>query len=99
MQYWEQQGPGAPDLERRFTHPEVMIPVKCDVHAWMRSYIGVLDHPFFAVTDANGSFAIEGLPPGVTELVCHPGTGDQAGTMYRGERAGEVRALCDPRVR
>jgi hypothetical protein len=41
-----------------------MIPVKCDVHAWMRSYIGVLDHPFYAVTDANGNFAIDGLPPG-----------------------------------
>jgi YVTN family beta-propeller protein len=60
----QQQAPQAPDLERRFAHPEVMIPVKCDVHAWMRSYIGVLDHPFFAVTDANGNFAIEGLPPG-----------------------------------
>jgi PQQ-dependent catabolism-associated beta-propeller protein len=60
----QQQGPKEPDLERRFARPEVMIPVKCDVHAWMRSYIGVLDNPFFAVTDANGSFAIDGIPAG-----------------------------------
>lgn len=64
----QQQAPQAPDLERRFAHPEVMIPVKCDVHAWMRSYIGVLDHPFFAVTDTNGNFAIDGLPPGQYNL-------------------------------
>lgn len=39
------------------------------------------------------------LPPGVTELCCHPGTGDGLNTMYRTERAVEVEALCDPRVR
>ena len=40
------------------------------------------------------------LPPGVTELACHPGFDDDLGfTPYRGERAEEVRVLCDPRVR
>ncbi len=39
------------------------------------------------------------LPPGVTELGCHPGFGDDLESAYRGERADEVRALCDPRVR
>jgi predicted glycoside hydrolase/deacetylase ChbG (UPF0249 family) len=39
------------------------------------------------------------LPPGVTELACHPGVGDDLETMYRRERAQEVRVLCDPRVR
>jgi plastocyanin len=47
-----------------FTTREVMIPVKCQVHAWMRGYIGVLEHPFFAITDANGRFSIPQLPPG-----------------------------------
>ncbi|MBI3210897.1 MAG: hypothetical protein HYZ37_18585 [Candidatus Solibacter usitatus] len=60
----QQQPPQAPDLQRRFARAEVMIPVKCNVHNWMRSYIGVLDHPFFAVTDADGGFSLEGLPPG-----------------------------------
>lgn len=49
---------------RAFDHPEVMIPVKCDVHPWMSAYIGVLDHPFYSVTGDDGSFRIEGLPPG-----------------------------------
>jgi plastocyanin len=48
----------------RFTAREVMVPFKCDVHPWMRAYIGVLDHPFFAVTSADGAFELNGLPPG-----------------------------------
>ena len=46
------------------TKPEVMISVKCDVHPWMAGYVGVLSHPFFATTGKDGSFTIEGLPPG-----------------------------------
>jgi plastocyanin len=62
---WNQsQPPKGPDLERAFPRPEVMIPVKCNVHPWMRSYIGVVDHPFFAVTSDQGAFEIKGLPPG-----------------------------------
>jgi hypothetical protein len=47
-----------------FTVPEIMVRVKCDVHSWMGCYIGVLDHPFYAVTDSNGACDITGLPPG-----------------------------------
>ena len=50
--------------ERSFAKPEIMIRVKCDVHSWMSAYIGVLDHPFFAVTDAKGACEIRNLPPG-----------------------------------
>jgi predicted glycoside hydrolase/deacetylase ChbG (UPF0249 family) len=42
---------------------------------------------------------IEALPPGRTELGCHPGIGDDTGSSYASERAQELRALCDPRVR
>ena len=49
---------------RTFTTPEVMIPVRCDVHGWMEAYIGVTDHPYFAVTAEDGTFTIENLPPG-----------------------------------
>lgn len=52
------------ELERSFAQVEVMIPFKCDVHPWMSSYVGVLDHPFFAVSGADGSFSIDGLPAG-----------------------------------
>jgi hypothetical protein len=49
---------------RSFSQPEVMIPVRCDVHGWMEGYIGVVDHPFFAVSGDDGTFRIEGLPAG-----------------------------------
>jgi len=42
---------------------------------------------------------LAGLPPGVTELGCHPGEGDDLDTMYRAERAREVEVLCSARVR
>jgi len=48
----------------KFSKPEVMIPVVCDVHPWMRAFIGVVDHPFFAVTDASGAFHFEDMPAG-----------------------------------
>jgi plastocyanin len=47
-----------------FTAKEVMVPFKCDVHGWMNAYVGVVDNPFFAVTDAAGKFELKGLPPG-----------------------------------
>lgn len=43
--------------------------VKCDLHTWMRAYHLALDHPFMAVTDANGHFEITGLPPGSHKFV------------------------------
>jgi plastocyanin len=49
---------------KTFTKPEVMVKVKCDVHKWMLAYVGVVDNPFFAVTDADGNFKIPNLPPG-----------------------------------
>jgi plastocyanin len=62
---WNQsQSPGDPPLERRFARPEVMVRVKCNVHSWMRSWLGVLNHPYFAVTGTDGSFEIANLPPG-----------------------------------
>ncbi|HUO84809.1 MAG TPA: carboxypeptidase regulatory-like domain-containing protein [Thermoanaerobaculia bacterium] len=50
--------------EKQFDKPEVMIRIKCDVHPWMNSYIGVVPHPYYAVSDEGGSFTIQGLPPG-----------------------------------
>jgi len=52
------------ELEKSFDTAEVMVRFKCDVHPWMGAYIGVVDHPYFAVTGADGSFTIEGLPAG-----------------------------------
>lgn len=51
-------------MTHTFTTPEVMVPFKCDVHGWMNAYVGVLNHPYFAVTGPDGKFEIKGLPPG-----------------------------------
>lgn len=51
-------------LEHTFAREEVAIPVKCNVHPWMKGYIAVLKHPYFAVTDKSGAFELKGLPPG-----------------------------------
>ncbi len=49
---------------RDFRSAEVMIPLKCDVHGWMNAYIGVLDHPYYAVSASDGTFSLDGLPAG-----------------------------------
>jgi Carboxypeptidase regulatory-like domain len=58
------QGPGADKITDSFAREEIAIPVKCNVHSWMKSYIGVMKNPFFKVTGADGTFEITGLPPG-----------------------------------
>jgi len=61
------------ETEKKFDKPEVIFPVSCDVHPWMRSYIAVFDHPFFTVTKADGSFEIPNVPPGEYEIEAqHP---------------------------
>ena len=47
-----------------FDKQEVMVPFKCDVHPWMNAYVGVMDHPYYAVTDKDGKFDLPNLPPG-----------------------------------
>ncbi len=60
----ESQAPRAEHKFKQFDSPEVMFPVTCSVHPWMRSYIAVSPHPFFAVTGDDGAFALKGVPPG-----------------------------------
>jgi len=51
-------------ITRTFARPEVMVPIRCNVHPWMSAYAGVLDHPYFQVTGADGSYRLDRLPPG-----------------------------------
>jgi len=51
-------------ITQTFAKPETMVKIKCDVHPWMASYVGVMAHPFFAVSGADGLFTVKGLPPG-----------------------------------
>lgn len=63
-EYNKAQLPKAPPLLFRWNNPEVFLRFKCDVHPWMFSYIGLVNHPYFAVTDTNGNFTIQNVPPG-----------------------------------
>jgi plastocyanin len=80
------------ETKRTFSQKEVMIPVRCDVHGWMEAYIGVLDHPFFAVTGDDGSFRITGLPPGTYTIEAwHEKLGTQTQTVtVAAQQTGEA---------
>ena len=60
----ESQPPKAAPLEKTFAREEVMLPVKCNQHPWMKMYINVVKSPFYAVTDKDGKYEIKGLPAG-----------------------------------
>lgn len=62
------QPPGADPIVQTFSRPEVSIPVKCNQHPWMRAYIHVVSHPFYAVSGEDGTFELKGLPPGDYEV-------------------------------
>ena len=67
---WNQtQAQGAPAIEKSFNRAEILIPVKCNQHPWMKSYIGVMKHPFFAVSKLDGTYEIKGVPPGTYTVV------------------------------
>jgi len=72
---WNQsQASGAAPLQHKLAHAETMVPVKCNQHPWMKSYVGVLKHPLFAVSGEDGSFTIKGVPPGkYTVVAWHEG--------------------------
>lgn len=69
-QEWNQtQANGAPPIEKAFTRAEVLIPVKCNQHPWMKAYIGVMKTPFFDVSKDTGAYTISGVPPGTYTVV------------------------------
>jgi plastocyanin len=61
---WNMTQPHGMALEQTFAREEVAVPVKCNIHPWMKGYIAVFKHPYFAVSDKNGDFELKGLPPG-----------------------------------
>lgn len=56
--------PRAEERTAKFDKQEILFPVTCGVHPWMRSYLAVVSHPFFAVTGEDGSYSLKGIPPG-----------------------------------
>ena len=66
--------------------------IKCDVHGWMKSYMAVMPHPFYSVSQANGTFTISNLPPGqYTVVAWHEKYGQQEQQVTVG--AKESKAL------
>src|SRR3981081_2661837 len=74
----ESQPPSAAPIEKNFAREEIMLPVKCNQHPWMKMYVNVVKSPFFAVTDKSGKYEIKGLPPGdYTLAFVHEKLGEQ----------------------
>jgi plastocyanin len=74
----ESQMPTDKPVIKKFSNPEMMIPVQCNQHPWMRAYINVMNHPYFAVSSTDGSFEIRNLPPGeYTIAAVHEKFGEQ----------------------
>jgi plastocyanin len=63
------QAPMAGTEQHIFRSAGLMIPVRCNNHPWMEAFLNVVKNPFFAVSDAQGKYEIEGLPPGTYTLV------------------------------
>ena len=76
------QGPKGTPQVKQFNRPEEMMPVRCNNHPWMNAFINVSATPFFAVTDADGHFTINGLPAGTYTLAAvHEKMGEQTITV------------------
>lgn len=74
----ESQMPTDKPITKTFANAEMMIPVQCNQHPWMRAYINVMTHPYFAVSAADGSYEIKNLPPGeYTIAAVHEKFGEQ----------------------
>lgn len=77
-----------------FSTAEVLVPFKCDVHRWMNAYVGVVDHPYFAVTGMDGSFELKGLPPGTYTIeAVHETLGRQTQTVTLAANGSETLAF------
>jgi hypothetical protein len=70
-----------------FTAPEIMVRIKCDVHGWMNTYAGVVDHPYFAVTNGGGRFELKNVPAGTyTVEAWHEKLGTQTQSVTLAEK-------------
>jgi plastocyanin len=74
-------------MTHTFDKKEVMVPFKCDVHGWMNAFVGVMDHPYFAVTDKSGTFELKSLPPGTYTIEAwHEKLGAQTASVTLGSK-------------
>jgi hypothetical protein len=92
---WNQmQAQGAPPIEKKFGRPETLIPVKCNQHPWMKASIGVLAHPYFAVSAKDGTYTIKNVPPGTYTLVFwHETKGEQTQQITIGPKESKTQDI------
>jgi hypothetical protein len=77
-----------------FRQPEIMVRFKCDVHAWMTAYVGVVEHPYFAVTRGGGEFELSDVPPGTYTIEAwHETLGSRTVSLTLGERDAQELTL------
>jgi plastocyanin len=82
------------ELTMEFKNPEI-VQVECNVHGWMNALVVVAEHPYYALTDANGSFKITDVPPGKYTLkVWHSKLGEQSKEVTVGAKE-EVKVAFD----
>jgi hypothetical protein len=87
------QQASTPPVIRMFDQPEIGVSVRCDVHGWMRSYANVVEHPFFSVSEEDGTFEIKGLPPGTYTIEAwHERLGTQTQSVTIPEGAPNITA-------
>ena len=85
-------------LTQEFKNPEI-VQVECNVHGWMNALVVVADNPYYALTDANGSFKITDVPPGkYTVKVWHPKLGEQTKEVTVGPKE-EVKAAFEMKAK
>lgn len=90
----ESQAPKATPLEKTFAREEVLLPVKCNQHPWMKMYVGVVKSPFFSVSGKDGKFSISGLPPGkYTIAAVHETLGEQTMQVEVGAKESKTAAF------
>jgi plastocyanin len=85
---WNQSQPAnAQPIIQTFSRAEVVVPVKCNQHPWMKANIGVLKHPLYAVSGENGAFEIKGVPPGTyTVATWHERYGEKTQSVTIGAK-------------
>ncbi len=89
---WNKSEPvGDPPIEASFTKPELAIPIACNIHPWMRAFMFVFAHPYFAITPKTGDFELKGIPPGTYMIEAwHERFGFQDQTVTLGPKESQT---------
>jgi plastocyanin len=85
------QPPGSPPIEDKYARPE-FIPVKCNIHPWMKGTLAVMRNSHYSITAEDGEFKLPNLPPGnYTITAWHESYGEQSQEVTIG--GGESKSL------